>query len=309
MLKFLILLASALCIIGIIIIAKYKPVYKVIIKGEEVGYIEDKEKFEEVINNELFSDDEYSVAFVTLNNELNYEHKFVNRTESLQTEEILQEIKDGATVTYKMYAVTFNGENQGYVKSLEEAVQIIEGIKSEYENDLELDLHVEEKYVDSLENIEETTIEYAMADLSSQIETIIEEEKSISVNGVKLAVLPVSGKITSRFGERSSRRVSTHTGLDIACSTGTSIQAVADGVVTFSGTDGSYGKLVKISHGNGVETWYAHCSKLYVKSNQEIKKGDTIAAVGSTGNSSGPHLHLELRVNGKAINPQLYLYK
>ena len=94
MLKFLIVLASALCIIGTIIIAKYKPVYKVIISGQEVGYIEDKEKFEEVINNELFSDDEYNVAFVTLNNELNYEHKFINRTESLQTEEILQEIKN-----------------------------------------------------------------------------------------------------------------------------------------------------------------------------------------------------------------------
>ena len=208
-----------------------------------------------------------------------------------------------------MYAVTFNGENQGYVNSLDEAVEIIDNIKAEYEKDLELDLQVEEKYVESLENIEETTIEVAMTDLSSQIETIIEEEKATSINGVKIALTPVQGKITSRFGERSSRRVSTHTGLDIACSTGTDIQVVADGVVKFAGTDGSYGKLVIVSHGNGVETWYAHCSKLYVSANEEVSQGEVIAAVGSTGNSSGPHLHLEIRVNGKAINPQLYLYK
>ena len=207
-----------------------------------------------------------------------------------------------------MYAVNFNGENQGYVNSLEEAVEIVDGIKAEYENDLELDLHIEDKYVDSLENIEETTIEVAMSELSNQIETIIEEENATSVNGVKLAVLPVNGRITSRFGERSSRRVSTHTGLDIACSTGTDIQVVADGIVTFAGTNGSLGKLVKVSHGNGVETWYAHCNELYVKANEQVSKGDVIAAVGSTGNSSGPHLHLEIRVNGKAINPQLYLY-
>ena len=309
MLKLFSLVLIALSIIVTIILVKYKPVYKVIISGQEAGYIEDKEEFENTINNELFSDDNYDVAYVTLNNDLSYEHKLVDRSQELKTEEILQEIKDEATVTYRMYAVTFNGENEGYVNSLEEATKIIDNIKAEYEQDLELDLIVEEKYVDSLENIEETTVEVAMADLSNQIETIIEEEKATSINGVKIAFTPVEGRITSRFGERSARRVSTHTGLDIACSTGTDIQVIEDGVVTFSGTDGSYGKVVKISHGNGVETWYAHCSALYVKTNQTVSKGDVIAAVGSTGNSSGPHLHLEIRVNGTAINPQLYLYK
>lgn len=305
----MLLLAVALSIIVAIISAKYKPVYKVIISGEEAGYIENKEDFENIINNELFLDDEHNIAFVTLNNDLSYEYKLVDRSQELKTQEILQYIKDEATVTYKMYAVTFNGENEGYVNSLEEAIEIIDDIKAEYEQDLELDLQVEEKYVDSLENIEETTIELVIADLSSEIETIIEEEKATSINGVKIALQPVNGTITSRFGERSSRRVSTHTGLDIACSTGTDIQAIEDGIVTFAGNSGSYGKLVKISHGNGVETWYAHCSKLYVTTNEQISKGEVIAAVGSTGNSSGPHLHLEIRVNGKAINPQLYLYK
>ena len=84
---------------------------------------------------------------------------------------------------------------------------------------------------------------------------------------------------------------------------------MADGVVTNASYSGSYGKLVKVEHGNGVETWYAHTSKMYVKKGQEVKAGDIIAEVGSTGNSTGPHLHLEIRLNGEHINPQKYVYK
>lgn len=84
---------------------------------------------------------------------------------------------------------------------------------------------------------------------------------------------------------------------------------MADGVVTNASYSGSYGNLVKVDHGNGVETWYAHTSKMYVKKGQEVKAGDEIATVGSTGNSTGPHLHLEIRLNGEHINPQKYVYK
>ena len=83
---------------------------------------------------------------------------------------------------------------------------------------------------------------------------------------------------------------------------------VAAGTVISAKYEGSYGNLVKIDHGNGVETWYAHTSKMYVKAGQKVEAGDVIAAVGSTGNSTGPHLHLEIRVNGEHINPQKYLY-
>ena len=68
------------------------------------------------------------------------------------------------------------------------------------------------------------------------------------------------------------------------------------------------GIVTQINHGNGVETYYGHCSKLYVKAGKQVKQGDVIAAVGNTGNSTGPHLHLEVRVNGVAYNPQNYLY-
>lgn len=129
------------------------------------------------------------------------------------------------------------------------------------------------------------------------------------VNGIKLANLPVTGTITSRYGVSSRIRSSDHTGLDIAAKKGTPIQVVSDGVVTFAKYNGSYGYLVKVDHGNGVETWYAHTSKMYVSAGETVKAGDVIALVGSTGNSTGPHLHFEIRINGEHVNPQKYLYK
>ena len=136
-----------------------------------------------------------------------------------------------------------------------------------------------------------------------------ENSKTPVVSGVLLAVTPVSGSITSRFGAVSSIRSGAHTGTDIAAPSGTPIKAVASGTVTFAARSGSYGNLIKISHENGVETWYGHCSELYATEGQQVEAGEVIAAVGSTGNSTGPHLHLEIRVNGTAVNPQTYLYK
>ena len=118
----------------------------------------------------------------------------------------------------------------------------------------------------------------------------------------------LNGSVSSRFGSRSASRSSIHTGIDICTSTGTGIRSIAPGTVTYSGWKGSYGNLVIIDHGNGIQTYYAHCSRLYVNVGQAVNQGETIAAVGSTGNSTGAHLHLEIRVNGAALNPQNYLY-
>lgn len=97
--------------------------------------------------------------------------------------------------------------------------------------------------------------------------------------------------------------------MDIAAPNGTKIKAAADGEVTYSGWMSGYGNLIIISHGNGIQTYYGHCSKLYVSKGTKVSAGDTIAAVGSTGNSTGNHLHFEIRKNGVQINPQKYLYK
>ena len=127
------------------------------------------------------------------------------------------------------------------------------------------------------------------------------------ISGMPLSI-PVSGSLSSRFGERSSVRSSVHTGLDIAAPMGTGVRPISAGTVTFAAYNGSYGNLVKVDHGNGIESWYAHCSAIYVGVGQTVDSSTTISAVGSTGNSTGPHLHLEIRIGGSPVNPQNYLY-
>lgn len=109
---------------------------------------------------------------------------------------------------------------------------------------------------------------------------------------------PLQGDITSLFGQRIhpiTGEEHTHTGLDLAAPEGTDIEAAASGEVVFAGEKGGYGNLVIIEHSDGQQTYYAHCSELLVEQGQKVTKGQTIAEVGSTGSSTGPHLHFELR--------------
>lgn len=112
---------------------------------------------------------------------------------------------------------------------------------------------------------------------------------------------PTAGRVSSYFGVRSGRM---HTGLDIPNSPGSAIHASKAGVVVAAGWEGDYGKTVDISHGKGVVTRYAHCSKLLVKPGQRVKAGQTIALVGETGRATGPHVHYEVRINGRPIDPE-----
>ena len=121
---------------------------------------------------------------------------------------------------------------------------------------------------------------------------------------------PVVGQITSNFGKRSSPfsgRVSFHSGVDISIPQGTPVVASADGIVKFSGRKGGYGKIVQIQHPNGKETRYAHLSKVDVLPGRKVKRGQRIGAVGSTGQSTGPHLHYEIRKDGVAIDPKPFM--
>lgn len=118
---------------------------------------------------------------------------------------------------------------------------------------------------------------------------------------------PVSGRISSGYGMRrhpirGGRRM--HTGIDIPASRGTPIKASGDGRVVSASYRNGYGYCVIIDHGGGVATLYAHCSKMYVKAGQNVKQGERIAAVGSTGLATGPHVHWEVRINGKPVNPR-----
>ena len=120
------------------------------------------------------------------------------------------------------------------------------------------------------------------------------------------SLLPIAGWISSPFGYRrhpydGSFRL--HSGVDIAAEPGTPVRATAPGLVIYSGYREGYGKVVVVNHGYGISTLFAHNSKLFVPSGAKVKRGETIAEVGSTGHSTGPHLHYESRKNGVPVNP------
>ena len=217
-----------------------------------------------------------------------------------------------------------NQEEKMYVSTFTDAENIVNQLKEKKSTNID-NITITEKYETELKEmasvddavsklyIEPKKVVVASKNTSTKVKASgsVNTATTISSNKVNLGISlnrPVSGIISSRFGVRSSIRSSAHTGLDIATSTGTPVAAAASGTVTFSGWKGSYGNLLVITHSNGIQTYYGHCNKLYVSAGQSVSAGQTVAAVGSTGNSTGPHLHFEIRSNGVALNPQNYLY-
>lgn len=145
-------------------------------------------------------------------------------------------------------------------------------------------------------------------------ESLIELRQDLLDKESRLAtrpsIWPTMGDVTSQFGWRSSPNDGSndyHPGVDIANNIGTPIVATGDGKVIISGRAGGYGQLIQIDHGQGISTLYGHTSQLIVQVGQMVKKGQIIAYMGSTGNSTGPHVHYEIRVNGTAVNPANFL--
>lgn len=123
-------------------------------------------------------------------------------------------------------------------------------------------------------------------------------------------VWPASGPVSSPFGPRKDPMgggYDFHPGVDIAAEQGAPIRAAAAGRVIAAGEDGGYGNVVVIDHGNGVTSRYAHCSQTFATVGETVSAGDEIAAVGSTGHSTGPHLHFEVRVGEKPVDPMTFL--
>ncbi len=142
--------------------------------------------------------------------------------------------------------------------------------------------------------------------LAQAVDRIIVKGQQVQLasrGGSGILSWPLFGAITSYFGSRGG----SHTGIDINGRTGDPIRAADDGTVIFAGRSGGYGLMVDISHGNGIVTRYAHCSSILVSVGEHVEKGQVIARVGSTGRSTGSHLHFEVVSNGKQRNPLSYL--
>ena len=324
--KLIILMAIALLGIVGIVASFYKISYSVSIDGKMIGYTDNKSKLQSLINNYIENGENDNTAFVQVDNLPDYKICLLKREVTSDDDKIFETIKSSGTTYYRYYAVLENQEEKVYVPAFSEAEDIVEQLKQKSSANID-NITIAEKYDTELKVMD--NVDDAVASLYQKPKDVVVSSNKNSrqgsktstgkvntatnISGTKVALgislsKPVSGIISSRFGARSRIRSSAHTGLDIATSTGTPVVAAASGTVTFSGWKGSYGYLMVITHSNGVQTYYGHCSKLYYSAGASVSQGQTIAAVGSTGNSTGPHLHFEIRVNGIAYNPQNYLY-
>lgn len=310
----LITLATFLILAAVVLI--YKPIYKVTLNGEFIGYCENKSKLQAKINDYLKTGngDSENIAFAQIDTLPKYEICLLKKDIVTTDDEIYNTVISTGTTFYRYYAVLLNNEEKMYVSTLEEAEDAIKQLKDKNSNNI-TKLSILEKYETELKEF--STTEQVVSTLYEKKVVIAKSPVSYSssanlsstvasLNGITLSK-PVNGTVSSRFGVRGG---ATHKGLDIAAPKGTPIYAAASGTVITSayGWNGGYGNYVVINHGSGINTAYGHCSSLVAKVGQTVNAGDLIAYVGNTGDSYGNHLHFEIRVNGVAQNPQNYLY-
>lgn len=311
--KFMILIIlAAFLMIGAISYI-YKPIYSVTLNGEFIGYSENKSKLQQKINEYIEKGNGNNIAFVDINELPEYKLCFLKKDVPTNDEDIFNKVIEKGQTFYKYYSINVGNDEKAYVSTFEEAEKVVNELKNKNSNNKD-SLSIVEKYETELKEF--STVEKCVADI--YVKKVVKQtsyavaatgmnSSSKKVNlGISL-IRPVSGVVTSRFG---SRWGSSHKGIDIGADKGTPIKVAAAGTVTVAqyGYSGGYGNYVIVSHGKGVQTVYGHCNTLKVTVGQRVSQGEVIATVGNTGRSYGNHLHLEIRVNGVAQNPQNYLY-
>lgn len=328
-------------LISLITLSKYKPVYSVKFRGESIGLVGSKEELESKIEN-MISEPQAPVKAAKLEEKPEFELKLANRGK-IQTEEkdVLSNIQDNLEKEYEIYEIYVKDKHIGCVKSKKEAQELVNTAKKDlaYNNISFKQKNIEKDIKKELKKSEDINI--AISDEVKKIKdeaekARLEEEARIAKLAVQrsnanmrysqmLAASVGSGnvqsirslgiihplktsayKISSPYGARWG---AFHTGVDFgAGNTTPPIYSAAAGRVIYAGWNSSgYGNLIKIDHGNGVVTYYAHLSSIRVQIGQMVNKGDLIGIVGTTGFSTGLHLHFEIRLNGRHLNPVPFL--
>ena len=305
----------------------------------EISYLEDEvEKFKNIINirlKNLYKNiDTYNPLiklFFSSENINSFREKLMNMNKFLQIDkDVIEKVFDNIdNIKAKNISV------EGIKKTIQEKIKFINDKIEENDKNLNLlesEKEMKEKEIEEINRLSnELQNQYSnlsgekkliqeeivklhqdnykiQEELKKYLEKLNENNKGINskVNYGKY-LKPVSGTITSKYGKRVhpiTKKESFHSGVDIANNEGTNIVASLSGVVVSAGWYNSvYGNVVIINHGNNIQTFYGHLSKVLVKKGQEVKQGEVIAKMGTTGLSTGPHLHFEIRINGEHVDP------
>lgn len=259
----------------------------------------------------------YAVFYVVVNNNYIFSADFTNKAREILSQDInFTEIY--STITNKINVLLektkeekqnqeeTNNENQNGDEIKQEDIQSNEenigGAVEELTNQ-------EQNVENNIQEISDKTTEDSVNTEENQPQLSQMEQDANFVKSTISFIKPVNGTISSQFGLRNPTTATVpknHTGTDIAVNTGTKIISSTDGTVILASSQGDYGKHLKIQI-NDVVLVYAHCNKLYVKEGDTVKQGQEIAEVGSTGNTTGPHLHFEIRYQDRYVDPQMIL--
>ena len=249
----------------------------------------------------------YGVFYLIVNNNYIFSEDFANKAKEILAQDInfSQIYSVGSNKIIEMYNKSNKIEQQ-----INEQNENPNDEKGENKNEI---LNNDENIggaEEILTPVEETGTLETSETVENETKELSQMEKDANyIKNTISFIRPVSGTITSIFGWRNPTTETVpknHTGTDIAAETGTKIVSATDGTVILASSTGDYGKHLKIQI-NDVIIVYAHCNKLYVNEGDEIKQGQEIAEVGSTGNTTGPHLHFEVRYQDRYVNPQLIL--
>ena len=313
----LVLMFSA---VVVTVLNTYKPALRVALNDKFIGYFSSEGEFENVYNT-LVSEKE--LIDPNVKTYLDAEPVFTTcyiRDKLLTSQNLYTSLRAEIKTEYTIYNVAINNEKKMTFNSEDEANNYVNKLKKDVPK---VKSEVTEEKVSDLGEM--TSIDVAdniFKDIVDRNKPVIIPKaivkpkattSSASVSASTANVAAAQGGIWPTTSRYISQPFGTwewcgyHTGIDLAGRGGDPIYAYKSGLVVFAGWAGLYGNMLKIDHGNGVATWYAHCSKLYVVAGDSVEMGQKVAAEGTTGNSTGNHLHFEMRINGVAVNPYGYI--
>lgn len=248
----------------------------------------------------------YSVFYIIINNNYIFSEDFSNKLKEIMSQDIdVKKIYSYITIQGNeiLEKINLNKEDENNEQNnIEESQNLV--------NNEENIGGAEEKVEENAENNVEQNSETAETEQTEQVVELSQmEQDALYIKNNINFIKPVEGVISSKFGLRNPTVETVpknHTGTDIAANMGTKIVSATDGTVTLVSSEGDYGNHIKIQV-NDVIILYAHCKELLVKKGDVIKQGQEIATVGSTGNSTGPHLHFEIRYQDRYVDPELIL--
>lgn len=316
----LVLIFSA---VMVTVLNMYKPTVKAYINEEFIGYFSSEQQFNEVYN-ELVTEKQNidPNVKVYLESEPSFEKCYI-RDKVLEEQNVYTNLRAETKTEFTIYNVAVDGENKMTFMNKDEANKYCENLKKEV---AKLTTEIKEEKTPELKEV--TSVERAdsilkdIVDRNKPVEvpkaivTKAVVAKSTSTNATASVSVANTASTQGGVWPTTSRYISSpygwrwgsfHTGTDIAGRNGDPIYAYKSGLITFAGWQTSYGNIVKIDHGNGISTWYAHCSSLLLSAGTQVSQGQLIAKMGSTGYSTGNHLHFEVRINGVHTNSYNYI--